>query len=124
MVSRNPSKYFWLWSENGYRTSFRKSGNASDSRKKHPNGKMQWSTPTPYSIAFGANILVNSMQMLRSYAILANGGYDVHPTLLRKIMRTNRDGTKEIILDNMSAEKVKQDKGFLSQRSFKKWLKR
>jgi cell division protein FtsI (penicillin-binding protein 3) len=48
--------------------------------KLHPNGKMEWSKPTPYSIAFGHNILVNSMQMLRSYAVIANGGFEVRPT--------------------------------------------
>lgn len=75
--------------------------------KLHPNGKMEWSTPTPFSIAFGHNILVSSLQMLRSYAILANGGYDVRPTLVRKVVRSKRDGTQEILLDNTSAERVK-----------------
>ena len=42
--------------------------------KMHPNGTMEWSTPTPFSLAFGHNILTNSVQMLRSYAIFANGG--------------------------------------------------
>jgi cell division protein FtsI (penicillin-binding protein 3) len=74
--------------------------------KMHPNGKMQWSTPTPFSIAFGANILANSVQMLRCYGILANGGYDVRPTLVRKIIRTNRDGTKEIVLDNVESRSI------------------
>ncbi len=75
--------------------------------KLHPNGKMQWSTPTPFSIAFGHNILVNSMQMLRSYAIIANGGYEVRPTLVRKVVRKRRDGTEEVLLDNTSPERVK-----------------
>jgi len=74
--------------------------------KKHANGKMEWSTPTPYSIAFGHNILTNSIQMMRCYAILANGGYDVRPTLVRKIVRTNREGEKEIVLDNTKSEKL------------------
>ncbi len=76
--------------------------------KLHPNGKMEWSTPTPFSIAFGHNILTNSVQMLRSYAIFANGGFDVRPTLVRKIVRTKRDGGKEVVLDNTESEKVKQ----------------
>jgi cell division protein FtsI (penicillin-binding protein 3) len=75
--------------------------------KKHPNGHLEWSGPTPYSLAIGHNILVNSFQMLRSYAILANGGYDVHPTLVRKIVKTHRDGTQEILLDNTGPERVK-----------------
>jgi cell division protein FtsI (penicillin-binding protein 3) len=75
--------------------------------KLHPNGKMQWSTPTPFSIAFGHNILVSSIQMLRSYAIIANGGYDVRPTLIRKALRRHRDGSEEVLLDNTSPERVK-----------------
>ena len=75
--------------------------------KLHPNGKMQWSTPTPFSIAFGHNILVNSLQMLRSYAIIANGGYEVRPTLVRKVIKRKRDGSEELLLDNTSLERVK-----------------
>lgn len=72
--------------------------------KLHPNGKMEWSTPTPFSIAFGHNILVNSVQMLRCYAILANGGVDVHPTLVRRIVRSLREGGQEVLLDNTTSE--------------------
>ncbi len=75
--------------------------------KLHPNGKMEWSTPTPFSIAFGHNILVSSLQMLKSYGVLANGGYDVRPTLVRKVVRQKRDGSQEVLLDNTSQERVK-----------------
>ncbi len=75
--------------------------------KLHPNGKMEWSTPTPYSIAFGHNILVNSLQMLRSYAVIANGGYEVRPTLVRKVVRKQRDGSEEVLLDNATEERLK-----------------
>jgi cell division protein FtsI (penicillin-binding protein 3) len=75
--------------------------------KLHPNGKMEWSTPTPFSIAFGHNILVSSMQMLRSYAIIANGGFDVRPTLVRKVVRQKKHGFEEVILDNTAPERVK-----------------
>lgn len=64
--------------------------------KKHPNGKLEWSKPTPFSLAIGYNLLTNSLQMVRNYAILANGGYDVHPTLIRKVIRKNG----EVVLDN------------------------
>ena len=50
--------------------------------KKHPNGRLEWSKGTPYSLAMGHNILVNSLQMLRIYGMFANGGFDVKPTLL------------------------------------------
>lgn len=74
--------------------------------KKHPNGALEWSTPTPFSLSFGHNILVSSLQMLKSYAILANGGYEVQPTLLRKIVKTSPDGQEEILLDNTRPERV------------------
>ena len=82
-------------------------GNLPTPGKLHKNGKMEWSKPTPFSISFGHNILVNSLQMLKSYAILANGGYDVKPTLVRKIVRQGRDGSEEILLDNAIEERVK-----------------
>jgi len=75
--------------------------------KLHPNGTLEWSKPTPFSLSFGHNILATSMQMLRSYAILANGGYDVQPTLVRKIIKTQSDGTQKVLLDNTSIERVK-----------------
>lgn len=75
--------------------------------KLHPNGKMEWSTSTPFSISFGHNILVNSIQMMRSYAVIANGGFDVKPKLVRKVIRKKRDGSEEVLLDNTTEERVK-----------------
>jgi cell division protein FtsI (penicillin-binding protein 3) len=75
--------------------------------KKYANGASQWSAPTPYSLSYGYNLLVNSLQMVRIYAIFANGGYDVHPTLVRKIVRMQPDGKEEILLDNRAEERVK-----------------
>ncbi len=63
--------------------------------KVHPNGKLEWSLPTPYSLAIGHNILCNSLQLARAYAILANGGFDVQPHLIRKVIKNN-----QTILDN------------------------
>ncbi len=68
--------------------------------KKHPNGALEWSLPTPYSLAIGHNIQTTSIQMLRAYAIFANGGYLVRPTLVKKIVKTYADGEQEILLDN------------------------
>ncbi len=50
----------------------------------HPNGTLEWSVPTPFSMAIGHNLQVNSLQMLRAYAMLANGGKVVKPTLLQQ----------------------------------------
>jgi cell division protein FtsI (penicillin-binding protein 3) len=52
----------------------------------------------------GHNILVSSIQMMRAYGILANGGYDVKPTLIRKIVK--KDGT--VIVDNTAPKERKK----------------
>lgn len=79
--------------------------------KFHPNGTLEWSLPTPYSIAMGHNILVNSMQMLRCFAIIANGGYAVKPTLIKKIVKRYPDNTEKILFDL-----TEQRKHFLPKR--------
>jgi cell division protein FtsI (penicillin-binding protein 3) len=71
--------------------------------KLHPNGKLEWSLPTPYSMAIGHNILINSMQMVRAYAAIANGGYLVQPHIVRKIARKHADGSVETIVDRTGA---------------------
>ncbi len=72
--------------------------------KKHPNGKLQWSKSTPYSLAIGHNVLSNSLQILRCYAIFANGGYDICPTLIRKIVKKSG----EVIVDNTASSRLQQ----------------
>lgn len=76
--------------------------------KKHPNGTLEWSVSSPYSMAIGHNIQVNSLQMLRAYAVFANGGYLVQPTLIKKIVRNKEDGSQEILLDHTQPERVQQ----------------
>ena len=66
--------------------------------KLHPNGKLEWSVPTPYSLAIGHNVLINSIQMVRAYGVFANGGILVQPHIVRKIVRKRADGSKEILL--------------------------
>jgi cell division protein FtsI (penicillin-binding protein 3) len=72
--------------------------------KTHPNGKLEWSKATPYSLAMGHNILASSLQMVKAYAILANGGLDVHPTLIRKIV----DKQGNILLDHTIPKPAKR----------------
>ena len=69
--------------------------------KFHPNGALEWSLPTPYSLSIGYNIMATSLQMLRAYAVFANGGFLPTPTLVRKIMAGD-----EILIDR---EKMKKD---------------
>lgn len=74
--------------------------------KKHPNGALEWSAATPFSLAIGHNIQATSIQMLRAYAVFANGGYLVNPTLIRKIVKTDQEGKETVLVDNTSAERI------------------
>lgn len=73
--------------------------------KLHPNGALEWSVPTPYSLSIGYNILATSLQMLRAYAVFANGGYLVKPTLIKKIYRPGSKGTEKVLVDHSQAGK-------------------
>lgn len=55
--------------------------------KIYSSGQLQWSLPTTYSLSIGYNILVSPIQMLKAFSLFANGGYDVKPTLIKKIVR-------------------------------------
>lgn len=68
--------------------------------KLHPNGRLEWSGATPYSIAMGHNIQTTSLQSVCAIAAIANGGYQVKPTLIRKILKHNSDGQVEVVFDN------------------------
>ncbi len=83
--------------------------------KKHPNGKDEWSISTPCSLAFGHNIQVTSLQMLRAFAVFVNGGFLVQPTLVRKIVNNNEDGTQTILLDNTQPERCQLFQHVLGQ---------
>lgn len=76
--------------------------------KKHPNGTLEWSISTPYSLAMGHNFQATTLQMARAFAIFANGGYLVKPTLVRKIVKTHSDGSEEVILDNTVPERAQK----------------
>jgi cell division protein FtsI (penicillin-binding protein 3) len=69
--------------------------------KIHPNGSLEWSLATPYSLAMGYNLQANSLQMIRAFSVIANGGYQVRPTLIKKIV--NREGN--VIVDHTNFEK-------------------
>lgn len=76
--------------------------------KKHPNGALEWSKCTPFSMAIGHNIQISSIQLARAYAVFANGGKLVEPTLVRKIVKNHPDGSQEIILDNTRPERAQK----------------
>ncbi|MDE3045956.1 MAG: penicillin-binding protein 2 [Verrucomicrobiota bacterium] len=76
--------------------------------KLHPNGKLEWSTPTPFSLAIGHNILVNSIQMVRAFAIFANGGYEVQPHLVRMISKKRLDGAVDVLFDHTDPKPLRR----------------
>lgn len=76
--------------------------------RKHPNGTLEWSAATPYVLAIGHNIQTTSLQLARAYAVLANGGYLVEPTLVRKIVKTDANNQQEVLLDNTHPERIKK----------------
>src|SRR5690349_6529324 len=78
--------------------------------KVHPNGRLEWSKATPYSLAMGHNVLATSMQMVRAYAIFANGGFEVRPTLIRKVVKRGDGDKEEVVIDYTGEERVKSFK--------------
>lgn len=72
----------------------------------HPNGALEWSVPTPFSLAMGHNLQANTFQILRAFSLFANGGYLVKPTLVRKIVHTDREGNEELLVDHTKEERV------------------
>jgi len=68
--------------------------------KRYNSGRRQWSVPTPYSLAIGYNLLTNSMQLMRAFATIVNGGYAICPTLVKKIIKDDK-----VIFDFSQREK-------------------
>ena len=85
--------------------------------KLHPNGTLEWSGGTPYSLAMGHNMLATSLQMVRAYGVFANGGVLVKPTIVRKIVRTDAEGNEEILLDNTTKERRRDFRVVLSPKA-------
>lgn len=83
--------------------------------KLHPNGALEWSLPTPYSLAMGHNMLATSIQMLRAYAVFGNGGFLVKPTLIRKSTKKNDLGEEIVTLDNTTPSRLKKFPKVLSK---------
>lgn len=58
--------------------------------KVYAGGQLEWSTPTPYSLAIGYNMLTNGFQVIRAFGVFANEGKRVEPTLIKKIVKDNQ----------------------------------
>lgn len=81
--------------------------------KKHANGSLEWSGGTPYALSMGHNLQVTGMQIARAYSIIANGGYDVKPTLVRKIVQRTSAGEERILLDHTRLDRIQGYKRLL-----------
>lgn len=78
------------------------SGFLPSPHKSYSSGKLQWSVPTPGCLAIGYNLLVNSIQVLKAYAVIASGGYAIQPSLVKKIQKKD---TNEILFERRPLEK-------------------
>jgi cell division protein FtsI (penicillin-binding protein 3) len=76
--------------------------------KLHPNGALEWSVPTPFSLAIGHNVQATSLQLARAYCVLANGGRLVNPTLVQKIIKKDKNGIEHVLVDNTSEKRLKE----------------
>lgn len=74
--------------------------------KYHPNGALEWSTPTPFSLAMGYNLQANSIQIARALSVFANGGYLNQPTLVRQIVKKDSQGALHVLRDNTTQERL------------------
>lgn len=111
---------FGLGKKTGIELPSESSGVIPKPGKKHPNGTLEWSLATPYSMAMGHNMQTNSIQLLRAYAVLANGGYLVQPTIIRKIVKTKKNGQEEVLFDHTSPKRFKEFPKVLSDDIIKK----
>ena len=84
--------------------------------KLYQNNAPEWSKFTPYSLSRGYNILVNSLQIVRAFSIIANDGMEVRPTILKKIVK-KVDGKDQVIVDNTLNDKFDNRRRILSRDS-------
>ncbi len=91
---------FGLGQKTGIEIPYENIGMIPQPGKTYANGVLQWSGPTPYSLAIGYNLLVNSVQLCRAYSVFANGGYLIKPTILKRIVRGDT-----VLLDNSDRAK-------------------
>jgi cell division protein FtsI (penicillin-binding protein 3) len=51
---------------------------------------------------------MTSIQILRAYSILANGGFLVKPTIARKIVKKDQSGQEVVLIDHTNPERMAQ----------------
>ena len=83
--------------------------------KMHANGTLEWSAGTPYTLAIGHNVQMSTLQLARAFAVIANGGYFVQPTMIRKIEKREEDGVESVLVINDPSERIRTFPRVLSQ---------
>ncbi len=86
----------------GVKTGIELPGESSGVLPRLGKGSKEWSVATPYSMSFGHNIQTTSLQLVRAYSVLVNGGYLVKPHLVRQITQGS-----DLLIDKRETEKVK-----------------
>jgi membrane peptidoglycan carboxypeptidase len=75
-------------------------------------GTKDWDNTTLTSIPYGQEVAVTPMQLMRAYAIIANGGYDVKPHVVDRIEKNGQvlyrsgGGRGEKVLDEATGKKL------------------
>jgi cell division protein FtsI (penicillin-binding protein 3) len=90
---------FGFGSKTGLKIGVESSGFVPSLHKKMKGGGPQWSQATPFSLAMGYNLLATTLQMTKAYAMIANGGYEVEPCLIKKIVKNHEHRPQEILYE-------------------------
>ena len=91
--------------------------------KKYQSGLLEWSVPTPFSLAMGYNLQCNQVQILRAFASIVNGGYLVKPTLIQKIANPTKTifeqetrKSQKLPLNTFDLDEIKKALAFTTQK--------
>lgn len=101
---------FGFGKKSGFNIGAESSGFVPTPSKKTRSGLLEWSLPTPFSLSMGYNLLATSMQMTKVFAMIANGGYEVEPRLIKKIVKKKEGALDEIVFDHSMIKKDKLQK--------------
>ena len=101
---RNILLSFGFGKKTGIELPSESSGVLPKPKRKYANGKLEWSIPTPFSLAMGHNLQANTFQMICAFSTFANGGYLVKPNLIRKIIKPLPNGEKQVIIDRTNSK--------------------
>lgn len=99
---------FCFGTKSGIEFPYENSGMFPSIGKRYRNNTLEWSASTPYSLAIGYNLQANSIQLVRAYSVLANGGFLITPTLVRSILKKDHSGKVTVLVDNTTSKRVKR----------------